>query len=1619
MANPLLDNNYSAGEWLNLFREFKRTGVTFSAILRGETRIQYGDPLGEHVTERTSDGPWQIIYGNTRVGGVFTFLSTDYPQGGEHLHAMLTIAGHQVSDVTALYLNTTKVTFANDPPLTTQWANGTWLNYVFMSKETLGGHSAANPSLITQATTYFPGKWTSAHKQLGRASVYLILKYNGTLFPTGIPKIRFQVLGNNQIYDPRGPSTGYSNNAALCIANYLTNTEFGLGVDYATEIDETNLIAAANICDEDVSLSGGGTENRYEMNGSFYVDQSPSDVLQQMATSIAGDIVFSEGVWRIYPGKYAASVVTLTESDLLSSITVQTKPSRRENFNAISGRYVSSKNNYKVSDFPTVKNSFYESQDGGKRIYADITLPFTTSSAAAQRIAKLELERRRQPIMVSATWGLKAYKALVKENVALTLSRFGWTAKEFEVLESSLVSSKEFGGAPAIGIEMLLKETASAVFDWNSGNETTVDVAPNTNLPSPTNVAIPTNLVLSSGTNDLFIREDGTIFSRIKVSWTAPVDGYVTAGGGYIEVQFKQSSNVDWLPWQLVPGDLTSTYILDVQDGVNYDVRIRSVNGFGNTSDWLQSLFHLVIGKTAPPSDVQNFDVSVTDYGISITWSAIPDKDFSRYEIRQGATWATALLVAQANGTSLNLDIQTAGSYTFLIKAFDTSGNESTTAASDSVTIAVPSAPVVSFSIQGPDVVLSWTVPASQFAIDQYEVSYGAAAGDNAVANSRSNSFRFKAEYGGNRKYWIQARDVAGNLGTGGSVDVNIDSPSQVLSLTADVIDNNVFLRWLPPSTGTLPIELYTVYVGDVFASSTLIGTAFATFHTRFELVADIYTYWIVPKDSAGNEGTEHSVQASVSQPPDFVLRNNAELEPIYAETRTNVLIGYDDVLHNAVFASANSEYLQATDSSDLSIGNDQAFTLCCRFKASTLNGTNRGIVSKLNADTSTGGEYELSIDTSNKLQFSVVGGTTRTNAVSASALTVDTWYIAFAYYNHASQQIKLIIDDGTPVTQAHTANINDSTANFEIGRKSGATNYFNGQVSFVALWKRLLTSVEISKLSDITDALSYAAFDAGLLENLVSAWDLAEVSTGAGPVTREDLYGISDLTDFNTVTSTALVRGNEKTIELPLNDVLVPMIPNVSYEYHFTSNSFTTIQSQIDAGYPYFLQPSNVAASVIERTFDYGVVLANSLINVTYSSDAIAGSVANVVAIATSEDGITFGAYTEADSIFATNFRAVKVKITSTGSGLTSFAQLTDFRVRLDVKKGRDSGAGTAYATDSAGTTVTFERDFVDIISITPTPSGIQRVAEFFDVSNTYLSIADNASLSMGDIDMTIAGWFYFYGKSRDMALMGKWTTTGNQREYLLHYVTASDVLRFSVSNDGSASTVVSASNLGTLPLNTWLYIVAWHDSINNEIGIQVNGITANTAAHTTGIFNGSSSFEIGAREAGTENFDGRAANAAVWKRALTSTERKNFLAYGYKVTLAELSAAEITNLEAFWYLDETAGTTRDDAQGSNNLADNNTVGGFVISKYAYYDFLDVPNPADFKVLVFDSQNIRLTSDFSWTAEGFTSPILDAQVAGADSSEDKRRYIVGVLPKPDGSVSAANRRHIAGIYPF
>ncbi len=473
---------------------------------------------------------------------------------------------------------------------------------------------------------------------------------------------------------------------------YIPTTPTGATAKLATTL--ANAIAGTAI---DITSTGSGTHTitknaqlRYTTDGAIKLDRKPVEAMEEIMSSMAGDTVYQAGKYHVFAGAAVSHSASFDDDILAGPIQVRPKFSRRELFNQVRGTFTSPYQFYQETDFPLVTNSGYITADG-ETITRDIVLPFTIDVTRAQRLAKIILEKSRQSIVVQMTCNYAALNVSVGDVIRLTNSRFGFSNKEFRVLEMEF----EVEG----GVTITAQEYASAVFDFNAGQETTIDPAPNTTLPDAFTVTAP-SIALS---DELVSYADGQFNVRLNIALTASTTDFAL---DQFEVEFKKTSEANF---RLVGRGTDLNYeVPNVISGENYTVRARAINAAGVSSDNATAT-HDVVGELAPPSNVTGFAVNIVGSEAHLTWNAVSDLDLEYYIIRfstatSGADWPNSVPLVEKvarPATSVTVPARV-GSY--LIKARDKIGKESAIATVVSTNIvAIGNLNAVASSAQHPD----------------------------------------------------------------------------------------------------------------------------------------------------------------------------------------------------------------------------------------------------------------------------------------------------------------------------------------------------------------------------------------------------------------------------------------------------------------------------------------------------------------------------------------------------------------------------------------------------------------------------------------------------------------------------------------------------------------------------------------------------------------------------------------------------------------------------------------------------------------------------------------------------------------------------------------------------
>jgi hypothetical protein len=518
-------------------------------------------------------------------------------------------------------------------------------------------------------------RYTANHRLRGLAYVVVTLNLEESRFQGGPPNITFDVSGR-KIFDPRTATTVWSDNPALCMRDFIT-AKWGLQVA-AADVDDASVIAAANACDELITLSTGAlnetNQHRYTCNGAFTTDSAAEATIESLAECMAGMVTYG-AKWIVNAGVWTTPVLTLTDDDLHGQIEVaQSDTSMGDLFNGVRGQFMAL-GAQSPTDFNPYQNASYVTADG-LELWVSMTMPYVNHLARARNLCRVYTERNRNGQVITYPATLKAWPVQVGDRVTVTSAEYGLTAKTYRVTDW------QFGITSAV-LLTLQEDDANA---YSLADAAVADPAPNTDLPNPWAVAAITGLTASSGTTTLQKQGDGSVSARVLVSWNAVSDASVVSAGK-IEVLWRVVGTDQWTKAEAA-GSETKLYLSGVREGDPLVIEARARNALDAVS---ASAFiaHQVVGKSAPPANVAGFSYAIKPNQVVLNWTACADADYEATELRLGASWAAgagAVLWVGA-GTEFQMARPSNGTYTVWAAHKDTSANYSSAPVSVSVVV--------------------------------------------------------------------------------------------------------------------------------------------------------------------------------------------------------------------------------------------------------------------------------------------------------------------------------------------------------------------------------------------------------------------------------------------------------------------------------------------------------------------------------------------------------------------------------------------------------------------------------------------------------------------------------------------------------------------------------------------------------------------------------------------------------------------------------------------------------------------------------------------------------------------------------------------------------------------
>jgi frataxin-like iron-binding protein CyaY len=462
----------------------------------------------------------------------------------------------------------------------------------------------------------------------GIACLLVTLKYDQDAFASGVPNIS-AVMRGARVFDPRTSTTAWSQSPALIARDWSLYANGGACVD--AELNGPSFEAAANACDvTTVFTTGTGTETRplYQCGIVVPLDSNPDEALGEICEAMAGQWGWAGGRLSVRAGVYRAPVATITEDWIAGTEDIQIQPSAAtaEAVNVLRPTLADAAQGYASAPAAEVRADAYITADG-RELVEELQLAGVVHAVHAQHVCGVLMRERRESLTLRLPCNLRAYPLELFDVVQVTLPRFGWAAKLFEVV----------GWAFSLtgGVVLTLRETAAAIYTPDAVFDV-LTTSPNTALPRP---ARPAQLGSLTATSGSVAQVDGSSLARVSLAWPAVTDEAVRQSG-QIEIQYAEIgpaiNAVDWPAAPPVAGAATVADIVGLRIGYPYMIRARAVNTLGMRGPW-RAVFHVVSGRRAPIIWRQASAPSGASVQDGDEW--VDTDDSNRRYVREAGSW--------------------------------------------------------------------------------------------------------------------------------------------------------------------------------------------------------------------------------------------------------------------------------------------------------------------------------------------------------------------------------------------------------------------------------------------------------------------------------------------------------------------------------------------------------------------------------------------------------------------------------------------------------------------------------------------------------------------------------------------------------------------------------------------------------------------------------------------------------------------------------------------------------------------------------------------------------------------------------------------------------------------
>lgn len=527
-----------------------------------------------------------VAYGTAKVGGIRCYAEVN------HLNKLLMIIAFAEGEIEEF------TTIEIDGNEADQYDSANkYYGYVGW-EEKLGTDAQVASTYFTSNTAIAAPGWTENHKLAGIAYLALAFTKNTDLYPR-LPIVTAIIKGK-KVYDPRTGTIAWSNNPALCIRDYLTNTRYGKGLP-ESEIDDDSFIEAANYCDELVNLPDGTTQKRYTLNGFVPTAATVLENLDALLTSCNGILTYSgssSGVkHRLIVMKPETSTFSFTKDNIIGSWTIE-KQGKKFKKNKVEVKFLNPNTNWQT-DIAIVDDASYLLADGSEPLVAQLEAPFTTNFYTAHQLGQVAVKAYRLLTKLKFKATIEALQCEVGDVVDLTHDTPGYSEKLFRV--------SYLGLEPDGNVNVVLDEYDIDVYSLAA--VPLEELGDTSSFSNPFDINPPG---IPSISQTFVTNTVGDIQNQVRMSWSAPSNSFVKE----YQAEYKLSDDTDYI----IAGVTSDTFVIinDLVAGT-YNFRVKALNPLGTASEYSTRTAEIV-NNTAVPPDVSGFNFFFSNGQVVLTW---------------------------------------------------------------------------------------------------------------------------------------------------------------------------------------------------------------------------------------------------------------------------------------------------------------------------------------------------------------------------------------------------------------------------------------------------------------------------------------------------------------------------------------------------------------------------------------------------------------------------------------------------------------------------------------------------------------------------------------------------------------------------------------------------------------------------------------------------------------------------------------------------------------------------------------------------------------------------------------------------------------------------------------